>query len=360
MFLDFSKAFDTVDHFILLSKLEQIGIQGTTLKWFKSYLSGRQNFVRIGNKLSNANEMTMGVPQGAVLSPLLFNIYVNDMVNATKILKFIQFADDTTVFLSGSNIHRIADIFNVELKLLETWLTSNKLSINISKTKYMIISHNNIPVDISLEIRNNILERVSTTKFLGLIIDEKLTFNHHIDFTCKKLSRVVGIIYRLSPFIPSSTMLTLYNALFLSHLSYGIAAWGGSANCHISKLISKQNKILNLLPGNDRNSKYDQFKILPVAKLFQYFCCIKLYNSICLGRHAHFYGTLSSLIPSHEHVTRQSSNNNLNLPNFLKSRCQQSFLYNAVKFWNVLPVHIRNCQNIGAFKHLLKNFLQIN
>ena len=127
------------------------------------------------------------------------------MINTTKILKFIKFADDTTVYLNG---YRITDNFNVELKLLETSLFSNKLSIDISKTKCMIISHNNFPVDINLEGRNNILELVSTTKVLGLYIDENLKCNHHIDFTCKKLTRVVGIIYRLSLFISFSAILT--------------------------------------------------------------------------------------------------------------------------------------------------------
>ena len=159
------------------------------------------------------------------------------------------------------------------------------------------------------------------------IIVEILTFNHHKNLTCKKLSRVVGIISRLSPFVPSSTILTLNNELFLSHLSYGIAAWGGQNAISLSLQASK----INILPGNDRNSKYYHFKILPVAKLYSYFCFVKLYN-------------------------RQRSNNNLILPIFFKSRCQQSFVYNAVKFWNVLPVHVKNCQNIGTFKHYLRTF----
>ena len=182
VFLDFSKAFDTVDHKILLSKLYHYGIRGLALDWFKSYLTDRKQFVSFNGSLSKEDIIKCGVPQGSILGPLLFLLYINDMVNASVILFALLFADDTSVFVSGKNLCSLIEIMNNELGKLAEWMCINKLSLNVKKTKFMLFTIRNVPISDTLYINGETIERVDNFKFLGVLIDAKLTWNDHVQF----------------------------------------------------------------------------------------------------------------------------------------------------------------------------------
>ena len=167
MFLDFSKAFDTVNHQILLEKLEYYGIRGSALAWFESYLADRQQYVTCNGVKSSCKTIKCGVPQGSILGPLLFLLYINDLANICKHTLPVLFADDTNLFNSGKDLTELQDIFNAELKAISTWLKVNKLSLNVKKTHYMVISTKKKPVpDISIYIEGHLIDKVSCTKFL--------------------------------------------------------------------------------------------------------------------------------------------------------------------------------------------------
>ena len=218
IFLDFSKAFDTINHKILLYKLSHYGIRGKALEWFRNYLKNRKQYVSLNQNNSSLKEIENGVPQGSLLGPLLFIVYINDFSRSSDILSFILFADDSNVFFSHKNPDCLIETVNSELKKVTQWIRANKLSLNIQKTKYMLFSNtlNTLPTDVIFD--DTPLEKVAYTKFLGITVDNKLSWKFHIDNICKTISRNIGIIHRLKFYIPVSSLLMLYSSLILPYI----------------------------------------------------------------------------------------------------------------------------------------------
>ena len=196
-FLDLAKAFDTVNHSILLKKLKAYGIRGNVYKLLESYLSGRSQFVKLDGICSSTVQIKYGVPQGSILGPLLFLIYVNDLPSATKF--FIKlFADDTFLCAQNKNMKVLEKDVNSELEKVFVWLASNKLTLNISKSKYMIFTNTRKNFhEISVKINKTPLEKCTKYKYLGIVIDEKLNWKDHIEYVCKKVSKACGIFAKL-------------------------------------------------------------------------------------------------------------------------------------------------------------------
>ena len=181
VFLDFSKAFDTVDHKILLDKLDHYGIRGCALSWFRNYLSHRYQYVTYNGSQSSQQLIKCGVPQGFILGPLLFLVYISDLCIVCKSTEPVLFADDTNLFSSGSNASSLQDGVNNDLAIIAEWLKVNKSSLNIKKTHFMCFSAKNKPGPcISLQIDGEALAEVNKSKFLGVIIDNKLSWKDHI------------------------------------------------------------------------------------------------------------------------------------------------------------------------------------
>ena len=202
VFLDLKRAFDTVDHSILLNKLYLYGIRGNIYNWFKSYLTNRSQYVEYNNVKSKTEIITHGVPQGSILGPLLFIIYMNDFSRSSELLFSILFADDTSVFIEGTCLNDISEILNTELEKISIWLEANKLTININKTHYMMFHRTRIKhiTNFKIYISNNAIDRSINTKFLGVIIDNKLNWAAHILYIKNKISKSIGIIYKIRNF----------------------------------------------------------------------------------------------------------------------------------------------------------------
>ena len=209
VYADLSKAFDCLDHAILLSKLKCYGLNDNAIKLLKKYLSDRDQYVQLGNFKSQYHNISCGIPQGSVMGPLLFNIVINDLPSATKKFDFIMYADDTTLVSTLKNFGRTCNIkeiecnINIEISKVTTWLQRNKLQLNVSKSKFMMfLKHPKILPKLNITANGNVVDQVSEFNFLGITIDENIAWNPHIHNTSIKIARVIGILRKLKRIFP--------------------------------------------------------------------------------------------------------------------------------------------------------------
>ena len=268
VFVDLQKAFDTVDHKILLKKLEHYGVRGITLKWFISYLKNRNQFVYVNGFSSKSSVIKHGVPQGSILGPLLFIIYINDLHKAIPNSTVHHFADDTNFLLSDTSLKKLTLKINQDMTCLSKWLRSNKLALNVSKTELIVFKRPSRILNFKyhFKIDGHKIKPKSTIKYLGLTLDEHITWKPYLDQLTCKLNRKIGIISKLRHFNPLSFLKNVYYAFFDSLLNYGCQVWGVSNQSIIDKIQKLQNRALRKITFTARQTSispvYKQLEIL--------------------------------------------------------------------------------------------------
>ena len=259
VFVDPKKAFHTADHNNLLEKLDYYGIRGVAKDWFHSYLDNRKQYVTLNGSNSSIKTILTGVPQGSVLGPLLFLIYINDLCKCVKYSETYHFADDTNMLLSHSSLETLAKRMNSDLKNLSQWLKANKLSLNVTKTELIIFHSSSKKTDPSLKIilDGKRLIQTDTVKYLGVLLDDHLLWSKQINHVATKLNQAIGILSKLRNRASLKILKMTYHSLFCSHLLYGSQLWGQSN-------VTSQNKIQKLQNRALRKILFKKSKILLV------------------------------------------------------------------------------------------------
>lgn len=287
VYLDIKKAFDCVNFEILYNKLIKYGIRGQSLKLIKSYLTNRKQKVKLTDEngtdvFSELSSITCGVPQGSVLGPLLFLIYVNDLQNASNLFHAITFADDTNLFMAAPCMVTLCDSVNTELKNIKTWLDSNRLCLNVSKTCFQLYTKK--PFDVTPEIRINDvgITREKLVKFLGVIVDERLTFKQHIDSVAAKFAMNIGFLYRGREILTCIQLKLLYNAILLPHLTYCNLVWGINYPTHLNRLHLLQKRAARVILGlgyiDSVKHRLQEVGIIAIDELIQKRCMLLVYK----------------------------------------------------------------------------------
>jgi hypothetical protein len=365
IYLDLQKAFDSVDYSILLAKLQHYGIRGNILKWFESYLTGRRQYCSINGANSSMSNLTCGVPQGSVLGPLLFLIYINDLPNACDKAKFRLFADDSNAFLAGNNLIQLISDSNKELSLINNWITANRLNLNLGKCTFTIFTPTTeiigSNVEIILAIGDTKLSRSTSVKYLGLLVDENLNWKDHIDSVCKKIKRFIGILYKIRNKMLPATLRTLYFATIYPCIQYGIEVYANTCKSYLNELIILNNKALRLLqflpietPTATLYTNYHTLNIpnLHTFKLLQ-LVHKRVYSSTLLPIAFKEYFRLNS--DMHRHNLRDPFN--LYILSYNKGVGEKNTAIRAAKLWNDIPLELKSIASFSMFKKRLFEFL---
>ena len=389
IFLDISKAFDCVDHEILLKKLHNYGIRGNVLNWFRSYLTERELFVSINGKFSHKYSLKYGVPQGSVLGPILFLLYINDVINSSCKLKFSMFADDTALILKIDR--EIYDqSIKIELQNVMDWFHANLLLLNVDKTKYLYFGpcfnnikslHKCIPdyaykksLDDSFEQPEN-----DEVKYLGIVFDNTLKFEKQINSTAIKINRMVGILWQCRD-LPVNAKLTIYHSLVASYLNYGILIWGSHLSknlvgrfplnhvpSQLSRLNTAHNKIVRAITCSKKFDK--KTKIIthtaPLLKKLNllslndiYYLHLALFAYDCI-----LTNNLPTVFTNYINTVSNVYNNRTYLLNAHIPSVELDSTYNSIKYassylWNMIPIEIRSINfSRNSFKYKVKSWL---
>ena len=275
------KAFDTVNHDILLQKLYHYGVRDNAHWLVKSYLSGRMQRTKVSNVLSDLAYVLWWVPQGSALGPLLFLIFINDLPGASDLNSWL-FADDTALAMSSGNFHDLETGFNYQVNKVHNWLLANRLSVHYTdKTKFMLIHRSNLkdgsesPMNFELFMGDYKIKRTDNYKYLGIMIDDRFNWKLQINTLCTKLSSVCGVLSKVQHYLDKKSLVLIYNSLFDSHLKYSILGWGTASEQSLSKLRVLQNRAVRFITFSPFRSYvtllYSSLKILSLDQQISLF-----------------------------------------------------------------------------------------
>lgn len=375
IFLDIIKAFDTVDHGILLEKCEFYGIRGPALDFLRSFLSNRQQYVRINGSTSSVVDMKCGVPQGSVLGPLLFLIFVNDLVLSLKDAKTKMsdmfhsvsdvtvplFADDTSLICIAKTERLLVELMTQCLDQVSSWLRVNKIKVNPSKSSFVIFSRtsNYYPWIQEVSYLEGKVKRDQCVRYLGIMLDETLSFRKHVEKVSGILCRNLGILRKLKHVLPPSVLRTLYFSIIHPHILYCSSIWLSTFPSITNRVRVIQNNGIRVLTGKSNlvsvRATYIDVKVLPAAGLRDFYSLQFMfkYNNELLP--SCFSGMLKARSSIHDHETRQREN--LHAPLVVSARSTFSPIYRGLKLWNGVNKELREIGDLKEFKNKIKGML---
>ena len=347
-FIDFSKAFDTIDHSILLRKLQNNYIYPSSIALIDNYLSNRKQQVLVNDKLSKTRNIVCGVPQGSVLGPLLFLIYINDIITFFQDVKIYQYADDTVISTSNETPRQTNKIISQSLQNLELWCNLNKLTINTKKTKVMYFGTTNRLKQFDhfprTYLYGNELMKVDNHKYLGIILDCNLNYKVHIDTLLKTLRYKLYILSKLRCHLTVQASIAIYKTSILPYIDYGDIFYQAGPKGHLKKVQDKQTKALKICYGLhgilDENIIHTNANLAYLDKRRESHMLNFMYKRQSMGEY----------IDKKNLATRAYNATKFIIPNYQITHFKTSLLYKGSQLWNQLPTAIKNIDTYSGFK----------
>ncbi len=356
-FVDLSKAFDSVNHNILASKLRSYGCSSQTVNWFKAYLSGRSQVVHVKGHMSSEESIACGVPQGSILGPLLFLLFVNDLhLHITK-CDVNLYADDTNIYAIGKTVAEIQANLTEDMSVLSQWCVDNSLNINFVKTMCMLISTSQKRThldDTTLHVNVNNVEipMCTSQKLLGVYVNEVFDWSDNVKEVSKRLNYRLVVLKKIKKYLPEKARIAYCNGCILPHLDYCSTIWGSTTKANMDKILRLQKRAARMI--------YDDY-VSPSAELFVKLKWLPLANRFNHNKAVLVYKCLHDLVPPYmrniftyqsnvRYSLRSEAHSDLVVPKPRIEMYRQSFSYSGAKIWNSLPASIRQSDSLAKFK----------
>ena len=361
IFLDLKKAFDTVDHGILLDKIQSYGIKGSAHSWLTSYLLNRTQYCYVNGNQSGPLMMKTGIPQGSGLGPLLFLIYINDLPCCLQKTEPHLFADDTQIATASDDINEIVESLSDDLSNIANWLSASKLTLNKSKTEYMLIGSkkrlSQLISDQTINVGDFNIKRVKKTKSLGLCIDESLSWNAQIDHITTKVTSALASLRQVRDTVDFPTLIVIYKSLIQPYFDYCAQIWGCLGATLSNKVQKLQNRAFRIITRESYTTRsIDILSKLNIPNLEQrrnQQLSVLMYKINKKLAPDYMRNIFTNTCDIHNHNTRQSDVN-LVLPKPRTNYMKCSFGYRGAENWNALPISLKKSENISIFKSLLR------
>uniref|UniRef100_A0A3Q3KL62 Reverse transcriptase domain-containing protein n=1 Tax=Monopterus albus TaxID=43700 RepID=A0A3Q3KL62_MONAL len=354
IFIDLKKAFDTVNHELLMDKLDKYGIRGMVGKWIRSYLTQRRQFVRLGEYQSSELNIVCGVPQGSVLGPKLFILYINDICKVSETVKMVLFADDTTIWASDENLQQLSVRVSEEFGKIKKWCDNNLLSLNLEKTKYMVFGNRRPHNELQLRIGGANIERVYEIKFLGVMVDDRLSWKSHIRHVRNKMAKNISILARVRHMLDVKALRILYCSLILPYLEYGVENWGNTYRSSLQPLYILQKRAIRVVHKmgyrDHTNVVFIRSKLLKFFDLVEYKTAVFMYKA----RNNLLPGGIQKLFGEREGGYNLRGHLNLKVHAIRTTKKRFCISISGVKLWNNLTVDMKNSTRIKEFKYKYK------
>lgn len=352
VFLDLKRAFETIDRAILLEKLSKYGVNGVEKDWFTSYLTGRTQITNVNGKLSIAERVTLGVPQGSILGPMLFNIYINDMGKVIRNSRLALFADDALLFVEADSALECENQMMEDLSELNQWLKANKLKLNVSKTKCMLLNEDRA---INLTIDNEIVQQVKEMKYLGVVIDQKLKFESHVNYIAKKIAKKVGFFRRIRNRVAIISAINIYNVLIKPHFEYCSTILFMMNQSSASLLQKLQNKAMRIILRCN--------VLTPIRNMLSTLLWLSIKQRLMMNVLIFIFKIKNNMLPNYlfKYISyvrdiqpySLRNRNDFRLINFKNNSSQNSLVYNGFKLFNELPSSVKDITNLNEFKRAI-------
>jgi hypothetical protein len=357
IFFDLKKAFDLVNHNILVEKLKRYLSNTITVDFLISFLHERSQCVYLNGASSSFGHLTVGVPQGSILGPLLFCIFINDLplLVGNKVL-CEMFADDSSLHSTSLDINSLQSNLQTGLTNVEKWCAANKMVIHLKKTKSMVITsrqkHQRSPLLLNLSIGSESVEQVNTHRVLGVTIDEEFKWQTHIINICKTVARNVHLLGKLKLYVDQDARLMFFNAHILSHINYASTVWCGAGEVHLKRLNSLHRRAAKSLVTNpylSTDEKLCSVNILPLDKQFEFNTAVLVYKA----RHGLVPSYVNNLLVAND---KRYESEKYILPRTRIDLYKESFAFSGANVWNTLPLKIRRCKTLSLFKSSVKKY----